>query len=65
MDPKPWWRWRTPRNPGFVEIGQRIDAQDSSTFYEYLQSFGYGAKTGIELPGEAEGIAAILKPACL
>ena len=43
-------------NPCFVEIGQRIDAQEEDTFYNYLTSFGYGEITGIELPGEAEGI---------
>lgn len=43
-------------NPGFVEIGQRTDAKKLGTHYEYLKSFGYGTKTGIELPGEAVGL---------
>ncbi len=42
-------------NPGFVEVGQRIDAKDDETFYRYLKAFGIGQKTGLELPGESAG----------
>ncbi len=42
-------------NPGFVQVGQRIDAEDNTTFYRYLQAFGIGSKTGITLPGESPG----------
>jgi len=40
-------------NPAFVEIGQRIGA---STFYEYIEKFGYTETTGIDLPSEANSI---------
>ncbi len=42
-------------NPAFVEVGQRIDADDPLTFYRYLKSFGIGQLTGIPLPGESSG----------
>ncbi|MEG1821873.1 MAG: penicillin-binding transpeptidase domain-containing protein [Clostridiales bacterium] len=42
-------------NPAFVEVGQRIDAKDDTTFYRYLKAFGIGEKTGIALPGESGG----------
>ncbi|MDD6308607.1 MAG: penicillin-binding transpeptidase domain-containing protein [Clostridia bacterium] len=40
-------------NPVFMEVGERIGVQK---FREYYKSFGFGATTGFELPGEAEGI---------
>lgn len=40
-------------NPVFVELGLRIGTE---RFYEYLTAFGLGSKTGIDIPGEAEGI---------
>lgn len=40
-------------NTIFVEVGNRIGA---NTFLDYVNSFGYGKKTGIEIPGEATGI---------
>ncbi len=40
-------------NPGFMEIGERLGVE---TFYKYLQAFGYGEKTGIDLQGESKGI---------
>ncbi|MBE6688238.1 MAG: PASTA domain-containing protein [Ruminococcaceae bacterium] len=40
-------------NPVFMMVGQRIGNQK---FYEYYEAFGYGDKTGIDLPGEAQGI---------
>lgn len=40
-------------NPVFVSIGLK---EGTETFYKYLYGFGYGKKTGIELPGEASGI---------
>ena len=45
-------------NPGFVQIGQRIGAE---TFFKYINAFGFGQKTGIALPGEANGILYKLK----
>ena len=43
-------------NPGFVEVGLRMEAKEKGTLYKYLRAFGMGEKTGIELPGEASGI---------
>lgn len=40
-------------NPVFMMVGQRIG---NEKFYEYYEAFGYGEKTGIDLPGEAQGI---------
>lgn len=40
-------------NPVFVTVGLR---QGKDRFYKYLEGFGFGQKTGIELPGEANGI---------
>ncbi len=40
-------------NPVFIGLGQKIGV---NKYYEYLNKFGFLAKTGIELPGEAKGI---------
>ena len=40
-------------NPGFVEIGRRLT---KDKLYEYIMNFGFGKKTGIDLPGESSGI---------
>lgn len=40
-------------NPVFVTVGLR---EGKEVFYRYLQGFGFGKKTGVELPGEATGI---------
>lgn len=47
-------------NPGFIEMGQRLGMDK---FYKYLQDFGFGKKTGIEMSGEAVGILANKKKA--
>lgn len=36
-------------NPGVVQIAQRLGAEK---FYKYQKEFGFGEKTGIDLPGE-------------
>jgi stage V sporulation protein D (sporulation-specific penicillin-binding protein) len=43
-------------NPGFVEVGLRMEEKEKGVFYKYINAFGFGQKTGIELPGEASGI---------
>ena len=43
-------------NPAFVAIGQGIEAKEDGLFYKYIQAFGFGQTTGIELNGEASGI---------
>ena len=40
-------------NPGFVVLGQRLGIE---LLYDYLNKFGFGEKTGIDLNGEAKGI---------
>ena len=40
-------------NPAFVNLGQIIG---SEKFYQYYDAFGFTEKTGIDLPGEAQGI---------
>ncbi|MBQ4629521.1 MAG: PASTA domain-containing protein [Clostridia bacterium] len=39
-------------NPVFMSIGNRLG---TDKFYKYYKSFGFGATTGFDLPGEAEG----------
>lgn len=40
-------------NPGFIELGQRVGKEK---LFEYIKSFGFGEKTGIDLAGEGKGI---------
>lgn len=40
-------------NPGFVELGRRIGKE---TLFKYINNFGFGKKTGVDLNGEASGI---------
>lgn len=40
-------------NPAFIQIGQLIGPE---RFYKYYHAFGFTEKTGIDLPGEANGI---------
>lgn len=40
-------------NVGFVTVGLRLG---KDPFYKYLNDFGLGKSTGIDLPGEAKGI---------
>lgn len=44
-------------NTGFVQVGMRLGA---ARLTNYARSFGFGQGTGIELPGEEEGI--LFKP---
>ena len=40
-------------NTGFVSIGQKLGKEK---LFKYISDFGFGKKTGIELPGEENGI---------
>lgn len=40
-------------NPGFVELGNRLGKEK---LFDYIDKFGFGKKTGVDLNGEAEGI---------
>ena len=44
-------------NPTIMTVAARLGA---SKFYKYFESFGYTAKTGIDLPGEEKGLYAPL-----
>ncbi len=40
-------------NPAMIEMAQKMGVE---TFYKYQRDFGFGEKTGIDLPAEAAGI---------
>ncbi|WP_336786339.1 stage V sporulation protein D [Paenibacillus sp. MMO-177] len=40
-------------NPGFVNLGNRLGKEK---LFDYIKNFGFGSKTGIDIPGEANGI---------
>ncbi|HLY37054.1 MAG TPA: penicillin-binding protein 2, partial [Candidatus Binatia bacterium] len=40
-------------NIGATKVGDRLGAE---RYYRYLRAFGFGARTGVELPGESPGI---------
>jgi len=40
-------------NIGMAKIGKRLERDK---FYSYLRDFGFGQKTGVELPGETGGV---------
>lgn len=40
-------------NPGFVALGQKLGKE---TLFQYIRDFGFGAKTGVDLIGEENGI---------
>lgn len=40
-------------NPGFVSLGQKLGKE---TLMDYIDKFGFGKKTGIDLNGESSGI---------
>ena len=40
-------------NPGFVVLGQRLG---KDTLFNYIDKFGFGKKTGVDLNGESSGI---------
>lgn len=43
----------TQSNPGFVELGQRLGKEN---LFKYIDKFGFGKKTGVDLNGEGTGI---------
>lgn len=42
-----------PENPGFVKLGQLLGKE---RLFGYINKFGFGEKTGVDLNGEGEGI---------
>lgn len=40
-------------NPGFVEIQRRLGLDNQ---YRFIKNFGFGEKTGVDMPGESTGI---------
>jgi cell division protein FtsI (penicillin-binding protein 3) len=45
-------------NIGSAKIAQKMGKEK---FYQYIQAFGFGSKTGIELPGESSGLVRPVK----
>lgn len=43
----------TQSNPGFVVLGQKLG---KNKLFDYIEKFGFGRKTGVDLNGEASGI---------
>lgn len=43
----------TPINPGFVRLGQLLGKE---RLFSYIDKFGFGEKTGVDLSGEGTGI---------
>lgn len=44
-------------NTVFYQVGKELETLNSAALGEYARRFGFGARTGIELPGEAAGTA--------
>ncbi|MFD2170825.1 stage V sporulation protein D [Tumebacillus lipolyticus] len=40
-------------NPGFMLMGERLGKE---TLFRYIDQFGFGQKSGIDLPGEGKGV---------
>ncbi|NMB41226.1 MAG: PASTA domain-containing protein [Firmicutes bacterium] len=40
-------------NTAFIELGERLGPDK---MYEYIRAFGYGARTGLDYPGEGKGL---------
>ena len=40
-------------NPGFIDVGMKLGPERMT---DYVKRFGFGQKTGIDLPGEAAGV---------
>jgi stage V sporulation protein D (sporulation-specific penicillin-binding protein) len=40
-------------NPAFIKLGEKLGAQK---LFEYIRAFGFGARTGIDYPGEGTGL---------
>ncbi len=45
-------------NVAAIKLGMRVG---STRLYDYIRRFGFGARTGVELPGEANGIVRPVK----
>jgi len=48
-----WEVFQNSCNPGFVEIGLRLGKEK---LFKYINDFGFGSKTGVDLLGESTGI---------
>ena len=48
-----WEVFQNSCNPGFVEIGLRLGKDN---LFKYINNFGFGKKTGVDLLGESTGI---------
>jgi len=43
-------------NPVFVSVALKLEEKKPGSFYDYIQGFGFGSPTGIDLTGEGAGI---------
>ncbi len=43
-------------NPVFVTVGLRMEDRRKGSFYDYIEGFGFGKVTGIDINGEAKGL---------
>ena len=43
----------TRTNPGFVNLGLKLGKEK---LFDYINKFGFGSKTGVDLNGESSGI---------
>ncbi|MCG0276992.1 MAG: stage V sporulation protein D [Thermanaeromonas sp.] len=43
-------------NPVFVSVALKLEEKRAGSFYDYIQGFGFGSPTGIDLTGEGTGI---------
>lgn len=43
-------------NPALIEIGQSLENKEKGLFYKYIQAFGFGEPTGVQLSGEVGGM---------
>ena len=49
-------------NPGIIQIAQKLGAEK---FYKYQREFGFGQKTGIDLPGEVSAASMLHQPSAI
>ncbi|MDN5346808.1 MAG: hypothetical protein PWP65_372 [Clostridia bacterium] len=43
-------------NPVFITLALRLEEKKPGLFYDYIEAFGFGRPTGIDLTGEATGL---------
>ena len=46
-------------NIGFTKVAEKLKRE---RYFKYIEKFGYGKTTGIDLPGEIPGLCAVSSP---